>query len=346
MKVRVLFITVALLFANLCAISADDEFQEFDEFEQVDTAGSEFVSADEFESFEQVSTGEECSESCSGEGCSGEKGKANTNWVYGILLFTIVAGIFVRFKSLRSLRGLFLLSSLVILGFYRGACPCPIMSFQNGILALFGMEMQWHKLLWFVGLIPITYLLGKVWCGWICHLGALQEFLFVPGKVKILQSAKAQKIMRYTRMALLVILIAQLAITKTNLFKNIDPFKVAFNLYSINITGWILLGLLLLSSVFIYRPFCKTVCPIGLVLGWISKIPGAAVIGVKGDCTGCVSCFRSCKINAITRDDKFSMLDNQECIACGECIQGCSKKTLQFVRKNKNHGDIVPCERA
>lgn len=152
--------------------------------------------------------------------------------------------------------------------------------------------------------------------------------------------------MRAIRIVFLIALIVQLIITKTNIFKHYDPFKVAFNLIGTNTLSWVLLALLLVSSVFIYRPFCKTVCPIGLILGWISKIPGASVVGTNGSCTGCTSCNSNCKINAITRTKKYSKLDNQECIGCGECVSSCKKNALGFFRNNKNnHHDKIACKR-
>lgn len=328
-----------------------DEFKEFNDDESADEFKefNENESDDEFKEFnddENLTTGEKTSEK---EGCEKncQKNKdINTalKWVLISFFFTILAGFLVRNKSTRNLRGLFLVSSLVVYGFYKGACPCPIMSFQNVFLFFIGTDVHWTKFLWFLGLIPITYVFGKVWCGWICHLGALQEILFHPGKVKILQSEKAQKVMRFLRMFFLVALVVQIFITKSNLYKDIDPFKVAFNFYSSNLTGWILLGLLLVSSVFIYRPFCKTLCPIGLILGWVTKIPGASVVGIKGKCASCALCNGACKINAITRDEKQSVIENQECISCGECLDSCKQSGLAFVRKNKNHNDKVICK--
>jgi len=342
---------------NNDSLFSDDEFKEWnddtdDEFKEWNNENSD----DEFKEWDETTSDNEFKEFNESNKDKSGNGKCNRNcsngggfdtalkWVLISLFFTILAGFLVRNKNTRNLRGLFLVSALVVYGFYKGSCPCPIMSFQNLVLAIFGQDIHWTKYLWFLGLIPITYIFGKVWCGWICHLGALQELLYHPGKVKILQSAKAQFFMRYFRIAVLITLIIQIAVTKTNIFKHYDPFKVAFNLFSANTTGWILLGLLIVSSIFIYRPFCKTICPIGLILGWITKIPGASIIGVKGKCTSCISCNNACKINAITRTEKLSSLENQECIACGDCIDTCKQSGLTFVRKNKNNNDKVICK--
>ena len=325
---------------------AEDEFEEFEEFNENEANEDEF---EEFESFEenndtsQIDCSNKCAETCNEK--QEESGLSDRlKWVLGILFFTILSGFLVRNTKTRNLRGFFLIASIVILGFYRGACPCPISSVQNLFLALMGVPINWETLVWFLALIPITYIFGRVWCGWICHLGALQELIYLPTKIKVLQSEKAQKIMRIMRIFFLILLIIQLFITKDIAYIKIDPFKVAFNLFSTNTTGWVLLALTLITSVFIYRPFCKTVCPIGLILGWVSKIPKASVIGINDNCSACKICNNTCKINAITRDEKVSVLENQECIACGECLTDCRKDALNFFRKNKEHNDKFQCK--
>ncbi len=266
-------------------------------------------------------------------------------WPLGALAFTILAGFLVRFRPTRTVRGVLLTGSVIFLGFYNGACPCPISSLSNTFIGAIGGDAPWEAMVWFLGLIPVTFVFGKVWCGWICHLGALQEFIYRSDKLKFLRGNKAQIVMKVMRWALLVTLIVQLIYTQTYLFDEIDPFRTAFNLgFGTSLTGWILLGLMLLSSVFIYRPFCKAACPIGLLLGFVAKIPGASVLGAKEICTGCVTCSKACKYDAIVRKDKYSVLDNTECILCGECIDQCRQNGILFYRKGKKHGDKVILE--
>lgn len=270
-------------------------------------------------------------------------GSNNLIWVFSILLFTVLAGIFVRFKQTRQLRSLFLVLSIVVLGFYRGACPCSIQSIQHGILFILGKAVKWQTVLLFAGLVPVTYLFGRVYCGWICHIGALQEFIFKTSSFKLFQTEHAQKIMRLIRGIALLVLVAQLIITGTNLYKRIDPFTAIYNFQSFYLVGWILVFIIIVSSFFMYRPFCKTICPVGLVLGWISKIPGASILGIRQNCISCVKCSKGCKIKAITHDSKVSVLENQECIRCGECLNECVKDALFFTRNNKRHSRKVEC---
>lgn len=274
------------------------------------------------------------------------KGEARAfHWVLGILGATILAGLLVRFPLTRNWRAVFLTASVAVLGFYKGACPCPIQSLQYSVLNVFGHGHKWQTLVYLLGLIPITYFFGRVFCGWICHLGAVQEFLFLGSRFRLLQSERAQVVMRWVRMAALGALVAQVAITQTNLYKKIDPFVVLYNFNSATVLGWVLLGVLILSSVLMHRPFCKTLCPIGLSLGWVSKIPGASLLGPGDDCLGCSACNSACRINAITRDAKASVLENQECLRCGECLGHCRHESMTFRHRGRRNPDRVVLKR-
>lgn len=259
----------------------------------------------------------------------------NVYWLIGIMAFTIVAGLLSRSAKGRQFRLFFLMASVAIIGFYRSACPCPISGFQEVLLFSIGGALHPVRLLWFALLLPITYLFGKVWCGWICHLGALQELVNFNGRFNFLSSTRAQTIMRYSRILLLVILIVQLIITRTILWEDIDPFKAIFNLFASRNFTWILVALLLISSVLIYRPFCKTVCPVGLVLGWISRIPGASIIAAGPNCVGCKLCDHACRSNAITKTGPLVTYDKENCISCGDCIDSCKHKALEFGTNRK-----------
>lgn len=317
------------------ATATEDEFGNTDEFGDAD----EFGNADEFGDADEFSAGDASEDFSNTLDDDNAVSYNRLYWAIAVLLYTILAGILVRFKGTRKLRGLFLMLGLVILGFYRGG-PGVISSFQNSYLLAIGVEVNWQAAVLFIGLIPVTYLFGKVFCGWVCYLGAIQEFLHID-KVKIFQSEKAQKVMKVMRIVATSALLIQLTFTHIILWNKIAPFKVVINLFSPNMTGYILLGIVLISSVFVHRPFCKTICPVGLVHGWVTKIPGASVLGINTSCAGCKTCNTSCQINAITRDGKTSTLDNEECIRCGDCMDDCKIKSISFYKKGGQHNDKI-----
>lgn len=359
---RLIFVAL-LAFVWYAALPQDDEFKPLKKSELTSTTDTavedEFnpIGQDEFKPLDSAATEalpDSCSSSCSETCPNAQEIEAENHKLYWILFalgLTIIAGFLVRFKVTRKARTFFLLGSLLIFGFYNSGCPCVISGYQYTFLNIFGYTDRWIDAIWFLGLIPITYIFGKVWCGWICHLGAIQEFLYRPGKIKLFRSVMAQKVMQVLRYVLIVALIIQLAIMGTIYWCKIDPFLAIFNLqlnYNQEWTSGILLLILLLLSLFSYRPFCRSVCPVGITLGWISFIPGASVIGIDGKCSGCKTCNNACNIDAIIKKDKFSNLDNRECIMCGDCIESCAQgglKPLRKTGKNKVNVDCSPeCE--
>lgn len=325
LKLSVLILLVGIIPGLLSVrVSAQDEFDEFKPIKEQELAGN---GQDEFQEFDPDSSAVIKTTN------DKNKSRIHSGYYYaiGALIFTILAGIFFQFEQTRKLRYLFLLISLVVLGFYRGGCPCMIGGFQDLWLALFGRDIVFHRILWFVGLIPITYIFGRVWCGWVCPLGAFQEFLYKENSIKTLKSARFQKILKISQYVFFFALIFQILITRTNLYIRYDPFKVAFNMFSTNTTGYILVALLLISSLLIYRPFCRGVCPVGLVLGWINRMPGAWSLNINKNCVSCQLCARECPSHAI---DKDCNIHTSECIACGRCQEKCSRDAIDCGRKS------------
>ena len=316
--------------------STTDKTDEFDEF-------SEFNGADEFTEIKNISSDSAISKT---KECKlDEKNRKILEFSIWVILATIISGILARFQVTRKFKSLVLLLSMIFIGFARGGCPCMISSFIDILLSIFGVQTHWYNYIWFLALFPLTYLFGRTWCGWVCHLGAVQEFLFLGSKFSLLKNKKTQKILKFIQIFLFATLIIQLLVTRTNIFCTIDPFLVVFNLFSVNVTGWVLFGLLMLSSILIYRPFCRAICPVGLLLGFISKLPGASIVKKQEECIGCSVCTELCKIQAIRRfetdeEDVYDIeFDHKECNSCGDCFDVCEKKDIVFgrnpFRKNK-----------
>ena len=74
---------------------------------------------------------------------------------------------------------------------------------------------------------------------------------------------------RYLRYLVLAWVIYMTAATGTLIFAEYDPYFTLFNLWSdeVALSGIVILGIVLLTSLFVERPFCKYACPYGAVLG-------------------------------------------------------------------------------
>jgi NAD-dependent dihydropyrimidine dehydrogenase PreA subunit len=320
--------------ADSFRVASNDEFKPVtDEFSNTETQTDEFKSADSssLSEFAPADSGFS-SQTISEQNTDSQVETFDRNLfvqIISLFVLIVIIGLSLKYNVVRNLRPFILLASVVYLGFIKGGCPCMIMSFQNTVLFAFGNSVTWLSMLWFLGLVPLTYFFGKVWCGWLCHLGGFQDFLFKLTGWKLLTTQKSQCTLKIVQISLFAILIVQLFITHSNIYVHYDPFKVAFNLISANTTGYVLVILLLLSSVLIYRPFCRMACPVGLILGWVSLIPGARKLSAaQSSCNGCGSCSRTCKQYALQSSAVPVKINTTDCILCGECIGKCKRASL------------------
>ncbi len=236
-------------------------------------------------------------------------------------------------RGMRIARYVLLAASVVYLGFVRGGCPCVVSYFQNAVLFLLGKKVMIAFFIPFMVLLVLTYIYGKVWCGWLCPLGALQDLIFL-GRWPKLKDSKlfkmfrtriAQLVMRGIQIVAFIALMVVLVVKQMPLYCRIDPFKPIFRLFwneglaqflGSGVLMWILVIVLVVSSLLIYRPFCKAFCPAGLMQNLVSLIPGARRIRIdKDSCKHCKRCEKKCPMSAI-HDDKV----DHTCIHCGECL--------------------------
>lgn len=172
----------------------------------------------------------------------------------------------------------------------------------------------------------MALLFGPVFCGWVCPLGTVQEWFATLGR-KIFKKKrynhfipeKIDSVLRYARYILLAWVLYMTATSGTLLFANIDPYYALFNFWTseVAIGGLIVLGVTLLSSLFIERPWCKYACPYGAVLGLTNLFRVFSIRRVAGTCKLDGACDITCPMN-INVSAKTTVRDHQ-CISCLEC---------------------------
>jgi len=178
------------------------------------------------------------------------------------------------------------------------------------------------SLIIFITIITLFY--GRVFCGWVCPHGALQEFLY---KIKTKKFQKFENYLKYLKYFILGLVLILSFIYSKNYFCNIYPFKV---LYNFSGSGLILLFLILIIffSIFIYRPFCRFICPFGAYLGLISKIGEKFHLRkckISNSCIKCKKCSKECNSNSIYERENEYVIDTKECFSCGSCFDSCPK---------------------
>ena len=226
------------------------------------------------------------------------------------------------------------------------SCPgavgaCPLGSLQNAVAASAD-----RPAFYVVGLLLLFgLLLGRVICGFLCPFGLIQELIYKLPTKKLKKNRLTRRLswLKYGILAVFAIGIpAWFALRRVPLpgfCKFICPAgtlegAVLLLLHPANdalraLTGplfaWKLsvLAGILCACVFLYRAFCRFLCPLGALYSLMSRL---ALLGVRVDparCTDCGACVRVCKLD-------IRAVGDRECVHCGDCIGVCPTGAISF----------------
>jgi ferredoxin len=199
----------------------------------------------------------------------------------------------------RSRRGLFLLSvvCLAYFGFWRKGCICPVGSLQNVTLGLadpsYGIPLTVAALF----LLPLVFALffGRVFCASVCPLGAIQEMVIarpvrLPGWL--------HRTLGLVPHAYLALAVAFAATGAGFWICRYDPFVGLFRRGGP--AAMILTGALLLAiGTVVARPYCRFLCPYGVLLNWFSRLSRRHLSITPDECIQCRLCEAACPFDAI-----------------------------------------------
>ena len=221
-----------------------------------------------------------------------------------------------------------------------------------------------------IGLVLLTLLMGRIYCSVICPLGVLQDIFGWWGK-KVKKNrytySKPLSILRYVMLGVLVValvagftsigaLIApysafgRIATTflapvyqwGNNLLASWAEIADSYAFYSVDI-WWkggvtFVVALVTLTTLFVLafkngRTYCNTICPVGTVLGFLSKYSYLKPVIDTTKCNGCGLCARNCKASCI--DSKNHAIDYSRCVVCLDCIDKCRQGAIKYVPRSK-----------
>jgi len=257
--------------------------------------------------------------------------------IIATLVFTIL-GTVALIRRYRRLRYLILLASMCYLGFLLGGCPCSLGALQNVILRIGEIKERLPSYILLAIPVITAILFGRVFCAWVCPMGAVQHFLYRKETGKKSRrfdvSPRIHNLLRYGKYIVLVVLVITVLVTKTKICESIDPFKALFNIQIVLIPTSILV-VLIVTSLFIGFPWCKYVCPLGAFLALFSRFSLFKVqIGDK--CNNCKACHTLfCNYKAIKPHELKPEINQMECTRCGECITRCPHNAIELISRLK-----------
>ena len=236
------------------------------------------------------------------------------------------------------------------------SCPgaigaCPLGALQNALEA-----SETRTPYYVIGILVLFGIIfGRTICGFLCPAGLLQELLY---KIKTpkLKKNSYTRVFSYTKYILLVALVIVIPIFISSptfckyvcpvgtfeggIFRLLNPNNEGDLVQLASIFTWkfSVLVAIIVASIFIFRFFCRFICPLGAIYGFFNKF---ALLGVKLDkdkCTECGLCISHCKMD-------IRHVGDHECINCGECISVCPTKAISWkgsqIFVHENQTDIT-----
>lgn len=202
--------------------------------------------------------------------------------------------------------------------------PLKIFDFQlTALLQRVLVDFSLFAVILAAALVLFTFLFGRIYCSILCPLGLYQEFLMLLFRRRT--GFRPNRPYKYFLAALVFgALIGGTAV----LVRLIDPYTLFGSAAG---GAWLGLSISALLAVLVWfrgRLFCSNICPVGAVLGIISKHAVNKIYIEKSQCVSCGLCASHCPTGSI--DIKNKTVDNETCIKCFNCLSRCPKNSLHY----------------
>lgn len=239
------------------------------------------------------------------------------------------------------------------------SCPAASFSCPIGAIQAVSGSMSFDFSFYVVGfLLAVGVLLGRFVCGWLCPFGLIQELIHKIPTRKV----KLPKALTYIKYVILLVFVILLPIVATNYMGMGKPAFCQFICPSGTLLGGIpmlslhselrktigalfslklaiLIGTIV-GCVFIFRFFCKTLCPLGAIYGLLNKVSLYRLVVNKDTCVSCGKCARTCKMDV----NPVACPNSSECIRCGACAAACPKQAIHLgfsASKEKKTSELI-----
>lgn len=236
-----------------------------------------------------------------------------------------------------------------------------------------------------IALLALTFLFGRVYCSSVCPMGVFQDVVaWFSKKLKKKKRYTFSKAKNLLRWIVLGITLVTFLFGFTFLLGLLDPygaygrivthiFRPAYlagnnllesiftsfgnftfykvGIYSLSVFSTIIALITLLVIGFLAwkngRTYCNTICPVGTVLGFLSKFSLFKIQLLNEQCNPCCLCAFKCKASCI--DAKNKEIDYSRCVTCFNCLEACKRNAVKYTlaipkKKKENNAPALTSE--
>lgn len=242
---------------------------------------------------------------------------ADASWTrVATVLFVIGLATAAFVTKVRAVEWAALLATLIVLGFIDGGF-LSISHVTSGIWAGPGVYARDLPLLLMVVFTLVTTLVwGRLFCGFLCPFGALQDVIdrLTPDRLKrgVPQVVHDRAVwVKYGVLA--VVVLPPVFGSRFSVYQYVEPFGTVFFL-SPSVLLWAIALAVLAASVVVPRFYCRYACPLGAGLALLAIVAPRRIRRVD-QCDVCHVCEQSCPTGAI----RGPVIDFPECVRCNAC---------------------------
>ncbi len=203
----------------------------------------------------------------------------------------------------------------------------------------------------FICMLLGSVFFGRIFCGWICPMGGMQECLFAVNEKIPRQGWK-----NYIKYAIWAIWVLFIVICfffrkeniRIDFFYMTDHGISISEIYDYIIYYGVIFLILIPAVLFGKRLFCHYFCWMApfMVLGTKIRralhLPGLHIRVKDGNaCVSCGKCSRACPMGIqVSEKIHEGQIRSMECIQCGACIDGCPRKVLTYgmIERKESNG--------
>ena len=210
-----------------------------------------------------------------------------------------------------------------------GLCPIGMVESIGAVVTGEGFVETERTNTWILlGALLSAALLGAVFCGWICPLGAVQDWVGrlgrrVFGKRFNRVPEKADRRLSWLRYAVLALVLVQSIRFIGLVASTFNPSRALLHVWFAGAFpgGIAVLSLTLAGSLLVSRPWCRWLCPFGAVQGALGKLSPLTIRRNAAQCPSCGRCSRTCPMG-VNVHEPASVRDSR-CTRCTECLDAC-----------------------